>query len=116
MKKIILIALLFGFCANANADHYYRNVTITAAGIYGSGGKSILFVDFIGDKAGMTTCAITRRLAIDSGAPQFKEMVAIALMAYAKADTKVDILVNDSCNYWGNAEDIAGIKMGDMPW
>jgi hypothetical protein len=116
MKKIILIAILFVFCANANADHYYRNVTITAAGIYGSGGKSILFVDFIGDKAGMTTCAITRRLAIDSGAPQFKEMVAIALMAYAKADTKVDILVNDSCNYWGNAEDMIGMKMGDMPW
>jgi hypothetical protein len=115
MKKL-LIVLLLGFCANANADHYYRNVTITAAGIAGSGGKSILYVDFIGDKAGMAACAITRRLAIDSGAPQYKEMVAIALMAYAKADTKVDILVNDSCNYWGNAEDIVGIKMGDMPW
>ncbi|ABE53440.1 hypothetical protein Sden_0143 [Shewanella denitrificans OS217] len=71
MKKL-LIVLLLGFCVNANADHYYRNVTITGAGIYGSGGKSILFVDFIGDKAGMTACATTKRLAIDSSTPQFK--------------------------------------------
>jgi hypothetical protein len=116
MYKYLIAVVLFIASTSAYADHYYRNVTITAAGIYGSNGQSILFVDFNGDKTTMTACAATKRLAINSSAPHFKEMVAIAFTAYAKADNKVDILVNESCNYWSNAEDLAGIKMGNMPW
>lgn len=116
LLKVALLLPLLSFVSQVSAAHYYRNVTITGTGIYGSGSNSILFVDFSGSKAGMAACATTQRLAISSTAPQYKEMVSIAFTAYVKQDNKVDILVNESCVHWGNAEDMLGIKIGTMPW
>ena len=115
-KTIFVGIILLCFAPKLFAAHYYRNVEITAAGIYGQNGKSILFINISGDKSGMPGCASTGRLAINSDAPQFKDLVSIALSAYALNDLQVDVHANDTCEYFGNAEDILGIKMGAMPW
>ena len=81
-----------------------------------NGGNSILFIDIDGDKSGMASCASTRRFAINSSAPHYKEMVSIAMTAYASAQKSVDLTVSDTCNHFGNAQDLIGIKMGIMPW
>ena len=116
LLKVALLLQLLSCVSQVSAAHYYRNVTITGTGIYGSGANSVLFVDFSGSKTDMTACATTQRLAISSTAPQYKEMVSIAFIAYVKQDSKVDILVNESCVHWSNAEDMLGIKMGTIPW
>ncbi len=115
--KIIFAGMVFlCFASEVSAAHYYRNVEITAVGIYGQNGKSILFINISGDKSGMPGCASTGRLAINSDAHQFKDLVSIALSAYALNDLQVDVYANGTCNYWSNSEDILGIKMGAMPW
>ncbi|GLT19417.1 hypothetical protein GCM10007938_31990 [Vibrio zhanjiangensis] len=116
MKKLLFILCGLVITTNVLAEDYYRNRTIVGAGIYYSGANSILFIDIDGDKSGMPACASTRRLAIDSTAPNFKEMVSFALTAYTSKQNSVDINVTPTCNYWSNSQDIKGIKMGVMPF
>ncbi|MBO2587801.1 hypothetical protein [Shewanella algae] len=117
MKKYVYFLMVYLFCSNAfAANYYYRERTIIGAGIYYSGDKSILIIDIDGDKSGMSACASSRRFAISSTAPHYKEMVSIAMTAYASVQNSVDLYVTDTCNHWGNAQDLLGIKMGKMPW
>ncbi|WP_325892217.1 hypothetical protein [Grimontia sp. NTOU-MAR1] len=116
MKRIAIITILFLFCSSVSAASYFRARTIIGAGIYYSENRSILMIDISGDKSGMPQCASTRRLAISSTAPHYKEMVTIAMTAYTSQQNNVDIYVSDTCNHWGNAQDILGIKMGTIPW
>ena len=119
MKKCISILIFFSItCSSvfANNSHYYRGRTIIGAGISFSGDKSILLIDIDGDTSGMPSCAVTGRFAISSSAPHYKEMVSIAMTAYASAQKSVDLYVSNTCNHFGNAQDLIGIKMGIMPW
>lgn len=115
MKHLTLITLML-LCNSAFANDYFRSRTIIGAGIYSSGGKSILFVDIDGDKTAMSSCATTKRFSVSSTDPSYKELVSIALTAYASAQSSVDLVVSSTCNHWGNAQDLRGIKMGKMPW
>ena len=115
-KLIVALTFMMVVQVDVYAAHYYRNVTIKGAGIYSSGGKRILLIDITGNKSGMAGCATTKRLALSDNSPHYEEMVAIALAAYTSKDTQVDVYVTETCNHWGNAEDILGIKMGAMPW
>ena len=117
MKKYVLFLFFISVSGSSlSASSYYRARTIIGAGIYSNGGKSILFIDIDGDKSGMASCASTHRFAINSSAPHYKEMVSIAMTAYASGQKSVDLIVADTCNYWGNAQDLIGIKMGSMPF
>jgi hypothetical protein len=55
-------------------------------------------------------------ISISSSSPHYKEMVSIAMAAYATKDSTVDITLRDSCNSFGNAQDMIGLKAGTMPW
>ncbi|MFY2509445.1 hypothetical protein ACN3E9_14495 [Vibrio pectenicida] len=116
MKKVLFILGSLFITTSVMAADYYRNKTIVGAGIYYNGGNSILFIDIDGDKSGMPACASSGRLAIDSTAPNFKEMVSFALTAYTSKQNSVDIYVTPTCNYWSNSQDIKGIKIGSMPF
>jgi len=117
-----MVKVLFAFMAvvflnnSVFAVSYYRDRTITGVGIYYAGDKSVLLIDIDGSKAGMPTCASTARLAINSSAPHYKEMVSIAMAANISGQNTVDVYVTGTCDYYGNAQDILGIKMGTMPW
>jgi len=115
-KYVSLLIISIFFCSSVSATNYYRERTIIGAGISIVGGKSLLFIDIAGDKSGMPACAVTRRFAINSSAPHYKEMVSIAMTAYASDQKTVDLHVADTCNYYGNAQDLIGIKIGNMPW
>ncbi|WFB46714.1 hypothetical protein [Vibrio coralliilyticus] len=116
MKKSTLFFIGLLFFNSASAVEYFRGRTIVGTGIYYSGAKSILFVDIDGDKSSMSSCATSGRFAIDSNTPNFKEMVSIAMTAYATKDKSVDLIVNTTCNHWSNSQDLLGIKIGVMPW
>jgi hypothetical protein len=116
MKKIIIMIASMLIIDSVYAADYFRERTIVGAGVYYSGSKSILFVDIDGDKSGMSSCATTKRFAIDSSTPNFKEMVSIAMTAYATGEKSVDLIVNTTCNHWGNSQDLLGIKIGKIPW
>ncbi|MBA6233641.1 MULTISPECIES: hypothetical protein [unclassified Colwellia] len=116
MKEIIITIASLMIINSVSAAEYFRERTIVGAGVYYSGTKSILFVDIDGDKSTMSSCATTKRFAIDSNTPNFKEMVSIVMTAYATGEESVDLIVNTTCNHWGNAQDLLGIKIGKMPW
>jgi len=115
-KSISLLIFLTLFVSSVSAGDYYRERSIIGAGIYYTGEKSLLIIDIDGDKSGMAVCATTRRFSISSDAPHYKEMVKIAMAAYTSGQKTVDLYVKDSCNYWGNSQDLLGIKMGKMPF
>lgn len=115
-KHIMLTLLIIFFSPNLFASDYFRGVTIKGVGVSVIGDKSLLFIDIAGDKSGMAECAVTGRFAINSSAPHYKEMVSIAMTAYASAQKTVDLHVSNTCNYFGNSQDLRGIKMGTMPW
>lgn len=116
MKKVTLLITSLLIANSVSAAQYFRDRAIIGAGVYYSGSKSILFIDIDGEKTGMAACATTKRFAIDSTTPNFKEMVSIAMTAYATGDRTVDLVVNPSCKHWGNSQDLTGIKMGKMPF
>ena len=117
MVKYFSIALTLLFISsNAFAGSYYRDRTITGVGIYYVGDESVLLIDISGAKTGIPACANSKRLAINSSAPHYKEMVSIAMAANVSGQKTVDIYVTDTCRYYGNAQDILGIKMGIMSW
>ena len=119
MKKIYLFLVSFILLLFSNvliANTYFRNTKILAAGIYYSGDRSILLINFEGHNTTMASCATTKRFAISSSAPHYKEMVSLVMTAYVSGQTSVDVYASDTCNHWGNAQDIRGIKMGPMPW
>ncbi|MDK1311064.1 hypothetical protein [Pseudoalteromonas ardens] len=118
MKRVKAFVLLLGMTTmgSVHATEYFRERTIIGAGVYFSGSKSILFVSIDGDKSGMSPCATTRRFAIDDSMPNFDEMVSIAMTAYATGEKSVDLAASKTCNHWGNAQDLLGIKIGSMVW
>ena len=116
MKKVTLLIISLLVANSVSATQYFRDRTIIGAGVYYSGSKSILFIDIDGDKTGMAACATTKRFAIDSTTPNFKEMVSIAMTAYATGENSVDLSVNPTCNHWSNSQDLRGIKIGKMPF
>ena len=116
MRKLVLLLVGVLFFNSASAAEYFRGRTITGVGVFYSGAKSILFITIDGDKSSMSPCANSKRFAIDSNTPNFKEMVSAAMTAYATKDKKVDLIVNKTCNHWGNSQDLLGIKIGDMHW
>ena len=117
MKKhtILLIAVIL-FSNSVSAVEYLRNRTITGVGVTYSGDKSVLLITVDGEKTGMPACAVTGRFGIDSSSPHYKEMVSLAMTAYASKQNTVDIAVVSSCNYHANSRDMIGIKMGSIPW
>jgi hypothetical protein len=118
MRKIIAVVILFFMAAQQSvmALEYFRGRTIIGAGVFVHGDKSILLIDVSGDKSTMSACATTRRFAIDSRSPGFKETVAVVMTAYAKGENNVDVMANNSCQSWENAQDFFGVKIGSMPW
>ena len=102
--------------SSANANQYFRERTITGVGVYTQGGVSILLFKISGDLTGIAPCAITGRFAINSSSPNYKEVVSVVLSAYHSKENKVDLNVSPSCNSFGNAQDVVGVKIGDMPW
>ena len=112
---MLLVCLMMSEAVIADA-FYYRNRTITGVGVYYTGDKSLLLFSISGPLDGKPSCAATNRMAISSSAPQYKEIVSLVMTAYATKDSKVDVYVTDSCKHWGNAQDILGVKMGDMVW
>jgi len=117
MKKVIVIVMFLLVAAESLAGQsYFRGRTIVGAGVYAQGGKSILFVKVDGDLSGMENCANSLRFAVNDDLPHFKELVSVALTAYASGKNNVDVFVKGSCNYFGNAQDILGIKIGEMAW
>ncbi|KZN61379.1 hypothetical protein [Pseudoalteromonas luteoviolacea] len=116
MKKVIVSIIFLLFVNSVFASDYFRERTIIGAGVYASGDKSILFVHVNGDKSSMASCASSQRFAIDSTSPNFKEMVSIALTAYATKEKTVELVTTPTCKSWGNAQDLLGIKIGSMPW
>ncbi|ACA85765.1 hypothetical protein [Shewanella woodyi] len=114
--KVVIVTILLIFTCDAFSSTRFRNVTITGAGVFLSGGKGILLININGDKSSMEECATTKRFAIDSNVPNYQEMVSLAMTAYISGQTNVDLYVTESCNSWGNAQDLRGIKMGTMPW
>ncbi|CCN37647.1 conserved exported hypothetical protein [Vibrio nigripulchritudo SO65] len=116
MKKVVFTLIGLLFINGVAAAERFTNRTIVGAGVYYSGSKSILFIDINGDKSAMTGCATTKRFAIDSTTPNFKEMVTVAMTAYATGENSVDIIVKKSCTHWSNSQDLVGIKIGKMPF
>lgn len=118
MKSKILSALvILLFCSNAfSANGFLRGRTITGVGIHYVGSNSLLLININGDKSSMIPCASTGRLAINSTSPHYKELVSLVFAAYLSGQNNVDIYVADTCNYFGNAQDIISIKVGDIPW
>lgn len=118
MSKIIAVVILVFIVVMqpATAAEYFRGRTIIGAGVFVHGDKSILLIDVSGDKSTMSACAITRRFAIDSSSPGFKETVAVVMTAYAKGENNVELAANNGCESWGNAQDFFGVKIGSMPW
>jgi hypothetical protein len=109
---ILIITLLY--CNSVWAANYFRDRTITGVGITYQGDKSVLMFTIDGSMEGQPTCATTNRLALDSSAPHYKEMVALVMAAYAKKDQKVDVYATTTCNYFNNAQDVLALKAGDM--
>ncbi|NOU52328.1 hypothetical protein HG263_17515 [Pseudoalteromonas sp. JBTF-M23] len=116
MKRMLIVILGLLMCKNVFAADYYRGRTIIGVGVYSTGSNSILLIDVDGDKSGLPACAATKRFAISSTAPHYKEVMSLAMTAYAKQDNTVDIRVLNSCGYFVNAADILGIKTGVMPF
>jgi hypothetical protein len=116
MFKITIIITLLILSCDAFSSTRFRNVTITGAGVFLSGSKGILLINIDGDKSSMSSCATTKRFAIDSSVPNYQEMVSMAMTAYISGQTNIDLYVAESCSSWGNAQDVRGIKMGTMPW
>ncbi|WP_125717200.1 hypothetical protein [Pseudoalteromonas rubra] len=114
MKKAIFALLAILFSSNLLASDF-KGKKLTGAAVYNHGGKSILFV-MINDTNQMAACASTKRFAIDSTAANFQEVVSIAMMAYATGNTVHIKGIKDSCNYWGNAQDMKGIAVGSIPF
>ena len=117
MIRTLFAFMMVIFVSNSvSAASYYRDRTITGVGIYYAGNESVLLIDIDGSKAGMPTCASSARLAINSTAPHYKEMVSLAMAANVSSQNTIDVYVTESCDYYSNAQDILGIKMGTMPW
>jgi len=116
LKKLLVSLSFFIVCESALAADYYRDRVITGVGIYHQGGESVLLIDISGTKDALPTCASSGRLAISSSAPHYKETVALAMAAKISGDTAVAVYVTGTCNYFGNAQDILGVKMGDIAW
>ena len=116
IKRVFVLVAILTISFEAFGDSYYRNRTIVGAGIYYSGNISILLFGIDGDKSGMVPCASSGRFTINSNAPHYKEIVSLVLTAYASKQNTVDLYVTESCNYFGNAQDVLGVKMGDIPW
>lgn len=100
----------------AMAYDYFRGRTITGVGVTSSNSVSVLFFSVSGDLAGMPSCAATKRFAINSNSPNYKEVVSLVLAAYHSQEKNIDIAANSSCNTWENAQDLIGIKSGNMPF
>ena len=119
MKYKILIAslatVLFSTAVNAELQSF-RDRQITGIGVASSNGVSIFYVQLNGDLSSMTNCATTKRFAVNSQNPSYKEITALALAAYHSKDKKIDILATTSCASWSNSQDFIGIKSGDMPY
>ena len=115
MKKFIPLLLLL-LSGAANADQYYRARTITgvAVGVYA--GQSILLFSVSGDTGGMTACAATKRFAISSNSPAYKDIVAIVLAAYHSKESNIDVNAIPTCSMFPNAQDVQGVKSGNMPF
>ncbi|TQF67361.1 hypothetical protein [Pseudoalteromonas luteoviolacea] len=113
MKKIALFLAVMLVSTSASAQ-YFRDRTIVGAGVFYKGTNSILFVEIDGDKSAMTECATSKRFAIDSSMPNYKEIVSFVMAAYMKRENKVELLTDTKCTKWGNAQDILGIKVGNM--
>ncbi|MEC4729042.1 hypothetical protein HWQ46_26370 [Shewanella sp. D64] len=108
--------ILFLFACDAFSSTRFRGVTITGAGVFLSGGKGVLLINIDGDSSSMSSCATTKRFAIDSSVPNYQEIVSMAMTAYISGETNIDLYVAESCSSWGNAQDVRGIKMGTMSW
>ncbi|WP_194866950.1 hypothetical protein [Pseudoalteromonas sp. PPB1] len=114
MGKIIVVLLGILFSSNLVASDF-TGKKLTGAAAYHHDGKSILFVK-INDTNHMAACANTKRFAIDSTAANFKEMVSVAMMAYATGETVHIKGIKDSCKYWSNSQDLKGIAIGSIPF
>jgi hypothetical protein len=118
VKKIITVfAVLMAIQSTSSyANQYFRGRTITGVGVYTQGSASILLFKISGDISGNAPCAVTGRFSINSTSPNYKEMVSLVLSAYHSKENNVDINVLPSCSAFGNAQDVLGVKIGDMPW
>jgi len=115
IPTLLIAGLTFATSTSATND-YIRNTTIVGAGISIIGNKNLLMINVDGDKSNFPECAFTGRLAINSDAPHFKDLVSIALAAQVSKQNTVDVYYTKTCNYFSNAADIIGIKMGQIPW
>lgn len=116
--KIIIAGLTAVFFTTAvKAElQFFRERQITGIGVASFNGVSIFYVQLNGDLSSMTNCATTKRFAVNSLNPSYKDITALALAAYHSKDKKIDILATTSCESWSNSQDFIGIKSGDMPY
>ncbi|MBL4829229.1 MAG: hypothetical protein JKY55_04970 [Aliivibrio sp.] len=113
-KGLLFITAFMSF--NLMSADYFIDRAIIGIGAYSSGDFSVLFINVDGDKRSMASCATTERFAISSTAANYKEMVTLAMTAYAAKDKHVELIVSDTCNHWGNSQDVLGIKVGEITW
>lgn len=115
MKKILITLSILFIGSSLFADTYFRNRTITGISIYYAENRSVLFLTIDGDVSAMNDkCVHANRFAIDSTMPHFKEIVSVALSAYVSKEKTVDIYARDNCIFWGDAQDLIAIKVGNM--
>lgn len=109
MKFIIFVVLCL-YAALSGAEQQAGKITGYIP--YESGGKAILIMQIQGNVSG--GCNTTSRFAVDDSAPKFKGTQAAVIAAFhSQADVKV--IYSQTCNAYGNAWDIVGVCVGNLP-
>ncbi len=80
---------------------------------YSSGNEEIMFIK-VENITGAASCNTTSRFTMRSNNPRYKATQAAALAAFM-AGTTVKAKGLDSCNNWGNSEDLNYVCLGSIP-
>jgi len=111
MQKLLLAALcLLSPTLYAGTS---TSGVITGFSPYSSGTTQIILFK-TSTLANTPACNFTQRFAMNSNNPRFANTVSAVMAAYA-AGKPVQVKGLDTCNVWGNAEDLDYICVGDMP-